>query len=225
MAKLQVIDDSNRSAHHYLSTGDECYFLHEYTAREGALHSPENQFIFNFKKPTLRRERVDYPYKAQAIAEAIAIFRELFDTEPHLYEQCTFVPIPPSKPPGHEEYDDRMWQLVQGLCQGKNADARELILQTEAYAAAHLQGSSPDRIKPPQLRDIYRLNGLPPKAKILFFDDVLSAGTHFTAAKSKIQAAYPETTVIGFFQARRVFPAASVMASAALKTGNSTPSI
>ena len=206
MAKLQVIDDSNRSAHHYLSPEDVCYFLHEYTAREGATYSPENQFIFNFKKPTLRRDMVDYPYKAQAILEAIAIFRELFVRTPELYGQCTFVPIPPSKPHGHHEHDDRMWQLVQGICQGNDADARELIRQTEPYVAAHLQGGNPDRIKPVRLREIYQLDSSPPKATVLLFDDVLSAGTHFFAAKSKIQTAYPNTHVIGFFLARRVFP-------------------
>jgi predicted amidophosphoribosyltransferase len=205
MAKLRAIDDSNRGDHFYLEQGDRCYFLHEFTARQGFGHSPANQFIFNFKKSPLQRHEAHYRYKTQAIAQAIDTYRQLFDQFPSVYPACTFVPIPPSKPAGHPEYDDRMWQVVQGLCKGKGADARELIAQKDAYEAAHLHEAGSNRIKPHQLQDLYVLRPPAPKETVLLFDDVLSAGTHFVAAKRVIQSAYAGTTVVGFFLARRIF--------------------
>jgi len=200
------IDDSNRGDHYYLTPEDSCFFLYEFTARTGYAHSPANQFIFNFKKSPLKRQEAQYRYKVQAIAEAIRTYRQIFDQWPEVYRESTFMPIPPSKLPGDPAYDDRMWQLVQGICAGKGADARELVTQTQAYEAAHLQGSAGTRIKPDELQAIYRLHAQPPKSTVLVFDDVLSAGSHFQAIKSTILATYPNTAVHGIFLARRVLP-------------------
>lgn len=202
--KLQAIDDSNRAAHYYLTPDDECYFLHEFTARKGYGYSPGNQFIFNFKKSPTKRHEAHYQHKLQAIANAIALYRGLFDQVAGIYDGCTFAPIPPSKLPGHPEYDDRMWQVVRGVCEGKGADAREIIRQTDSYEAAHLAGAGAQRIKPAELQVLYELDAMPPKSTVLLFDDVLSAGCHFRAAKSVILADYPETQVMGIFLARRV---------------------
>ncbi len=206
MLKLQAIDDSNRSAHYYLSPEDECYFFHEFTARKGYAFSEGNQFIFNFKKSPSKRLEPQYQFKLQAIAHATAWYRSIFDQFPSVYSDCTFVPVPPSKTPKHPEYDDRVWQLVQGICHGKGADCRELISQTADYDAAHLAGDSGSRIKPHQLQALYEIDPRPPKKSIFLFDDVLSAGCHFKAAKAAILAIYPDVSVKGFFLARRVPP-------------------
>jgi len=206
MTRLLAIDDSNRGDHYYLTPDDSCFFLHEFTARKGYGHSPANQFIFNFKKSPLKQNEGHYHYKRQAIEQAIRTYRQLFDQAPNIYREATFTPIPSSRLPGDPAYDDRMWQVVQGVCAGKGADARELIVQTQAYEAAHLQGPEGSRIKPDELRAIYRLNPPPPKSTVVVFDDVLSAGSHFRAVKSTILAAYPGTTVYGMFLARRVLP-------------------
>ncbi|WP_140636172.1 hypothetical protein [Methylibium rhizosphaerae] len=206
IVKLQAIDDSNRSAHYYLAPDDECYFLHEFTARKGFGFSPGNQFIFNFKKSPTKRLEAQYQHKVKAIRWAIATYRSIFDQVAGVYEGATFSPIPPSKASDHAEYDDRMWQVVSGICEGKGADARELIRQRGSYEASHLGGEAGSRIKPTQLQGLYELPGGPPKALVMLFDDVLSAGCHFRAAKSAILAAYPATRVVGFFLARRVLP-------------------
>lgn len=205
MAKLQVIDDSNRADHFYLTPDDACYFVHEFTARQGYAYSPGNQFILNFKKCPSKVGTAQYQYKTQAIATAIRIYRGLFDQAPGLYESSTFVPIPPSKKRDHALYDDRMWQVVQGLCDGKNADAREFLIQTQSYDAAHSQGDG-ERIKPDALQALYQLDAVPPKQNVILFDDVLSAGCHFRAAKDAILERHPGVTVIGVFLARRVVP-------------------
>jgi hypothetical protein len=135
--KLQAIDDSNRGAHYFLTPDDRCFFLHEFTARKGYNYSPGNQFIFNFKKSPAQKHEPHFAYKLRAIQEAISIYRSIFAQVSGLYNDCTFTPIPPSKVKGHAEYDDRMWQVVEGVCRGNNADARELIIQTRSYDSAH----------------------------------------------------------------------------------------
>ncbi len=206
--KLQAIDDSNRGAHYYLTPNDRCYFLHEFTARKGYNYSPGNQFIFNFKKSPTQRDESHYAYKLRAIEAAIAGYKSVFAKSSELYKSCTFVPVPPSKVKDHTEYDDRMWQVVEGFCKGTGADARELILQTQSYDAAHLVSSGQLRIKPEDLASLYQIDSTPPKGTVLLFDDVLSAGCHFRAAKSAITASHPNVEVIGFFLARRVVPEA-----------------
>lgn len=206
MLKLQAIDDSNRAAHYYLTPQDECYFLHEFTARKGYNFSAGNQFIFNFKKSPAKRHEAQYRYKLDAIQTAIGWYRSIFDGSDDVYTECTLAPIPPSKVPGHPEYDDRMWQVVQGICKGKGADGRELLRQSANYDAAHLTGDGGHRIKPQELRELYEVDAQPPKNTVLLFDDVLSAGTHFTAAKTVIMAKHPQVRVIGLFLARRVLP-------------------
>lgn len=204
--KLQAIDDSNRAAHYYLTPDDQCYFMHEFTARKGFGYSPGNQFIFNFKKSPTKRHEAHYQHKLRAITTAITWYRSIFDQVDGVYDGCTFVPVPPSKIRGDPEYDDRMWQVVKGICEGKRADARELIRQSSSYDAAHLAGEAKARIKPAALQDLYSLDPTPPKSTVLLFDDVLSAGCHYRAAKSAILSQYPETEVVGFFLARRVLP-------------------
>ncbi len=205
MPTLRRVDESNRAVHRYLMPDDECYFLHEYTARAGYAHSAVNQFIHNLKKSPTKRLEPQYQHKLQAIERAIAEFKAVFASSSNLYAECTFVPMPPSQAPGAAEYDDRMWQVVQGICKEANADARELISQTNSYDPAHLANTY-NRIKPKELQALYRLDTNPPKPTVLLFDDVLTTGTHFRAAKSAIVTNYHEVRVVGLFIARRVFP-------------------
>lgn len=204
--KLRAIDDSNRAAHYYLTADDICYYLHEFTARKGYAFSPGNQFIFNFKKSPTKKNETHYQHKVRAIETAAGWYRAIFSQVKGAFEDCTFVPIPPSKVRTHPEYDDRMWQVVQAACKGTGADVREMIRQTTSYEAAHMAGDSAERIKPAALQALYEVDQAPPKAHVLLFDDVLSAGCHFKAAKAAIIATHPQAKVVGFFLARRVLP-------------------
>jgi predicted amidophosphoribosyltransferase len=199
------IDASNRSAHFYLEEEHECFFFYEYTAREGPRFSDGNQFIYNLKKPVSARGQPHYQYKMQAISRASTILRSAFDRSPWVFERATIAPIPPSKLPTHPEYDDRMSRIVRAVCQGKNADVRELIIQREGYDASHAQGSG-ERLKPHQLEAIYELSAPPPRPVVILVDDVLTTGAHFVAARSVILEQHPDTRVIGFFMARRAVP-------------------
>ena len=55
--RLTKIDDLTRPDHSYLTEGDACYFIGEYTARLGFTYSATNNLILNFKKPMDRRDR------------------------------------------------------------------------------------------------------------------------------------------------------------------------
>lgn len=201
----RLIDLSNRSDHFHLRDGDECFYFHDYTPRQGATHSQGNQLIFNLKKSVLRRNEGHYRYKSQAIAQSVAMLRAAFDQSNWVFDRATFSPIPPSKLRNHPEYDDRMTQIVAGACHGTNADVRELIIQGQGYDACHLQADG-DRLRPAQLEAMYTLAPPAPRGMVVLVDDVLTTGAHFVAAKSAILARHPETRVVGFFIARRVVP-------------------
>jgi len=202
---FRKIDLSNRSDHYHLRGDDECFYLHDYTPRQGARHSQGNQFIYNLKKSVLRRDEYDYRYKMGAIRQSITLLRSAFDLSAGIFNTATFCAIPPSKLPGHPEYDDRMEKIVAGACHNTAADVRALVVQNEGYEPTHLQ-SDGDRKRPSDFEAIYSLDSAAPKSVVILVDDVLTTGAHFVAAKNIILAQYPNTRVIGFFLARRVLP-------------------
>lgn len=205
MTRLLKVDDSNRSDHWYLTAGDRCYYFYEYTAHKGFAFSKVNSFIANLKKPPSQRREGHYRYKGVAIQEAAALLRGVLT--PGLLTSATLVPIPPSKPADHPDYDDRMEQVVNKACTGLQADARCLIAQKQAYEASHLQGDGGSRIKPAELQALYSLVAPEPRGTVILIDDVLTTGAHFVAAKAAILAEFPEVQVAGIFLARRAIPA------------------
>jgi predicted amidophosphoribosyltransferase len=208
MARLLKVDDSNRSDHWYLVPADRCYYFYEYTASKGYAHSQVNSFISNLKKPVAQRQEGHYRYKKSAIQEAARLLRTVLERSPGLITSATIVPIPPSKPPDHPDYDDRMEQVVKLACAGlEGADARCLLSQAQPYEASHLQGEGGSRIKPAQLQALYGLNPPAPRETIVLVDDVLTTGAHFIAAKAAILAAHPNVQVAGIFLARRAIAA------------------
>ena len=210
MAKLLKVDDSNRSDHWYLTPSDRCYYFYEYTAHKGFGHSKVNSFIANLKKPTSQRDEPHYRYKLAAIQGAAGLIRGVLQASPSLKTAATIVPIPPSKPANHPEYDDRMEQIVSLACQGSEADNRCMLAQTQAYEASHLQGVGGSRIKPAQLQELYSLVGDPPRGSVILVDDVLTTGAHFIAARAAILSVHPQVQVAGIFLARRAIPAEDV---------------
>ena len=55
--RFTEIDELTRPDHSWLTDDDRCYFLGEYTARQGYSYSPTNNLILNFKKEMDRREK------------------------------------------------------------------------------------------------------------------------------------------------------------------------
>jgi predicted amidophosphoribosyltransferase len=197
--RVLKIDALTLPDHHYLDAQDICYYAGEYTAGEGHAYSETNQLILNFKKSVDKRRTAQWQYKERAILQAAAIFRAAIKGD----AEITFVPIPPSKAKSDPLYDDRMLQLLQAVCRGRHTDIRELIIQRQSAAAAHLSDTRPT---PDELVANYQLDeslAEPAPQTIFVVDDVLTTGCHFKAVKQVLARRFPEARIVGLFLARR----------------------
>jgi predicted amidophosphoribosyltransferase len=188
--RLTKVDDLTRPDHFYLTAADDCYFLGEYTARQGYGFSSTNQLIFNFTKKMDRRGLT-----AAAFRDSLA---------DRARQDLTFVPVPPSKAKGDPLYDDRLLQMLRGIWPGQPADIRELVLQSVSTDAVHDQDQRPS---PSDLEARYILDQtlLHPAAGIIaVVDDVVTTGAHFVAVRNKLREAFPATNIVSLFIARRV---------------------
>lgn len=198
-SRLQEIDELTRRDHHYLEVGDHCYFFGEYTAREGYAYSATNQLIHNLKKSVDKRGTPQWRHKEIAIAQAARMLRAAIKPEAHV----TFVPIPPSKAKDDPRYDDRLVQILQGACEGRPTEFRELLLQRKSVDAAHL---SDERPTPDDVAANYRIDESladPAPQTIFLLDDVLTTGCHFKAAERVLKERFPRANIVGLFIARR----------------------
>ena len=82
--RLTKVDALMLDDHWYLSEGDICYFLGEYTAREGFSFSATNDLILNLKKGVDRRGRPGWRYKERAIRVAATAFRDALPQPPEM---------------------------------------------------------------------------------------------------------------------------------------------
>lgn len=200
--RLTEIDDLTREDHSYLTEDDTCYYLGEYTAREGFDFSKTNSLILNFKKSMDRRGLPEWRYKEQAISTAAAAFHDALDDT--AFARLTFVPVPPSKAKDHEMYDDRVTRMLSKIRPDPQLDVRELIVQTQSTGAFH---ETDERPSPEDLEALYEIDdslASKPIESLAVVDDLLTTGAHFRAAKTVLSAAYPSAGIIGLFIARRV---------------------
>ena len=199
--RFTEIDELTRPDHSWLTDEDRCYFLGEYTARQGYAHSPTNDLILNFKKPLDRRGRPEWQYKERAVQRAATAFRQALGAAP---APMTFVPVPPSKARAHPLHDDRVARMLRTIWPGQPADIRDIIIQPESVDAAH---ESPVRPPPSQIEAGYQIDETltaPEPEFIAIVDDVLTTGAHFRAASSVLAARFPDVQIVGLFVARRV---------------------
>ena len=206
---LRAIDNLNRGDHFYLTPEDQCMFLREYTTGGGWQHSDSNQLILNLKKsPSLRLTAPKQHYwKERAIDQAAGELRQALNL-PSL-SGITFVPIPPSKSKTDPEYDDRLVLILRKTFSGHTVDIRELLVQPVTRASHHggtISRSIPGLMSGWQIDERFVT---PAPSTVILFDDVLTTGASFIAAKQKLQDALPSINrVIGIFIARRAIPTA-----------------
>jgi hypothetical protein len=206
--RLTKIDDLARPDHYYLTAEDDCYFLGEYTARQGYAFSATNQLILNFKKSMDKRGTVQWKYKDRAINDAAVAFRTAVNGE--WFDSATLIPIPPSKAKTDPLYDDRLVRMLRAIRPQPQVDVREVIVQRASMEAAH---DAETRPRPEDIGAIYTIDEQlrnPPPQVIGLFDDVLTTGAHFRAASNLLKLAYPGVRIIGVFIARRVPEAADI---------------
>ena len=188
--------------HPYLSEDDLCYYIGEYTAKGGFRYSDTNSLIFNFKKRLNLRATLQWRYKGEAISRIASTFREAIGDAS--LKALTFVPVPPSEAKDDPMHDDRMTQMLRAVNPSLNLDIREIVVQTVTTPKSH---QSENRLRPDELIELYRLDeslSEPEPTNIAIVDDVLTAGSHFTAMKAVLAQRFPSTHIIGLFIARRV---------------------
>lgn len=200
--RLTEIDDLTRPDHYHLDASDTCLFLGEYTARKGFSFSATNQLVLNFKKSVDRRGRPEWQHKERAIREVGQAFATAIKGE--WLATVTLVPIPPSKEKNDPLYDDRMQRMLRAIPVAKPLDIRELLIQQRTMDAAH---DADIRPTPDQIAANYKIDENfcgPAPNTIAVFDDVITAGAHFVAARRVLKGRFPQARIVGFFIARRV---------------------
>jgi predicted amidophosphoribosyltransferase len=201
------IDETTRAAHCYLTEQDECLHLREYFARQGYQGGDSNQLIFNLKiKPTVAAANAARRhYKERAIQQCAADLRASVPRD--AAEQVTWVPIPPSKVPGHADYDDRLLRVLLTAFAGYDVDIRGLLRQTASTEADH---TTENRLGEDTLRGVLELDRdllavRPPRRRVVLFDDVLTTGKHFKCCEFRLREALPDgLPILGMFIARSV---------------------
>lgn len=202
---LQKLDELHLPHHCYLTSEDLVFFLREYTPRAGYAYSETNQLIHNFKKTMDRRGKPEWYYKERAIEKITTEIGTSVKVD--WLRQVTLVPIPPSKAKTNQLYDDRMTRVLMGLgpLRKIRCDVRELIVQRSDMPTVHLHND--DRPKPSEIEATYEIDEslvAPPPKDIGLFDDVLTTGAHFRAAKNLLSERFPGIRIVGIFVARRV---------------------
>lgn len=198
--RFRKIDDTNLRDHYYLTSGDVCFFLYEYTAGAG-YDGEANQLIYNLKK---KRGAGGYQYKAGAIERCAVDMGPALN--PKWMEEAVLVPTPPSKIKTDPAYDDRITRICNAIKSTAKVDVRELVVQTQSTDAVH-EG---ERLTPDQLKAIYQIDeslcGPGDPKYIGVVDDMLTAGAHFRAMKDTLQARFPTSKISGIFVTRRAIP-------------------
>ena len=131
--KLRKVGDLELRDHWFLEEDDECYYIGNYTPGENYNHSEVNQIVFNLKMPVAYCNEYKYRYKRQEIKRCGAVMGRAINNDLAAYS--VIVPIPPSKPTDHPEYDDRVSKIASAAAPFVSA---ELLTTAIARDAAHL---------------------------------------------------------------------------------------
>lgn len=199
--RLTKIDELTRPLYYYLNEDDVCYYYGDYSSGEGWAIGPTNQFIFNLKCPVSKKNTGRWHYKKKAIDTAAV---QLSNTLGANLGRMTLVPIPPSKVVGHEDYDDRIWEILDKIVppQGISKDVRKLVLQNKNSKPAH---ESINRPNPDEKLENYTIDESltePEPEVICVVDDVLTTGCSFRAMSNLLKSRFPKVKIIGLFMAR-----------------------
>ena len=208
MLVLRKIDQLTQGDHFYIDKSSDCYYFAEYPSGD----NPENKsnpiysLIHNIKKPMNRQSLPEWQYKRRDLANCSETLKKLFQKSDDIGE-FTLIPMPPSKTKMDPAYDPRIIQILEGLKSNfEDCDVRELL-----YTLNNMQSSHESNIRP-SIEAIVQNFGIDSqlligcRPKVIIFDDVLTTGAHFCAAKRKILEVMPSAKIIGYFIARRVLP-------------------
>ncbi len=205
-SSLTLLDGSNRPEHAFLAASDHCAYLSQYSSGRDYRADHCNQLLRNFKcRPSAARiDPRRRHYKQQAIATLALWLRHAVPREQA--EECTWVPIPPSKRRGDPDFDDRLPRTLGLAFAGYDVDVRSLLYQVQSTVPDH---SHPSRLSVEALYgnlrlDLQSLGCRPLRTCIALFDDLLTSGKHYRCCERRLRQTLPSTPIAGVFLMRRV---------------------
>ncbi len=196
---LQRLTEDQRAEHAFLQPDDEIYFLCDYhPGRDGGVG---NRLILDFKTD-INEARLTYWVGRQKSRATRTLAEEVRHVWPSAWgEDTRAVPVPPSGPWDHPDYDPRLTDLLKIA----GISFSDIMVLTDFFKPIHLETARPS---PADLAATYRVarRALPQRrpARWVIFDDVLTTGRHFRAMDQVLRAAFPKAQIAGLFLARRV---------------------
>lgn len=197
---MKKIDLSIHKNHSHLSNDDHVYFLDEYYpgSKERGFTYTTKDILYSKVLPNETKKKLGC--KLTGISNLAVLLGKSIYQISDIHESL-IIPIPPSKIRSHELYDDRLVKILEKL--KKPLNYAEILEQKESRECCH--NNSKNRSLNELLENYIvfpnSLTELP--IKIYLFDDVITTGAHFKAAKIKLNEIFPDIPVEGIFLSRR----------------------
>jgi hypothetical protein len=193
----------------------DLYYGRIYTVGQDYRFSETNQQIYNLKiSPSKIKVNPDREhFKSQAISKFSSEVMNFLFNENLIEEELEYIliPIPPSKPKSHDEYDDRMEKVANDLSRYSDNLRCLPILNTRVDRQSSHTGGSRDveTIFQSMTIDTELISDGQNIDKIFVIDDVLTSGASFSAAKRCLSSYFPNVPVAGIFWAKSEHPGGS----------------
>lgn len=199
-SSLRCIGKLRTDTHPHLIPDVESYFIWDYVPHQGSDpvlgEHAATELIRDLKIPVQLASGSSFTKKSAAIAFAA---RAVSAAIPEHLRRATFVPIPPSSRRGESSYDDRLERLLRAV---------EPPLDVRCMVSVHT--STPQLAKDlsvsvRQGNYVFEHNlTVPFPNAVVIFDDVLTTGSHFEAAKRVLRANLPDVPIFGLFLSRTI---------------------
>jgi predicted amidophosphoribosyltransferase len=203
---VKALDQYARADHPYLSAADQCWCLGDYLPGSGYRRGALTQLIGDLKRSpaSIQLHPCRRQYKQRAVRAIAALLREQVARE--WAESVTWIPIPPSRPVDHRDFDNRLTAILRAAFADYDVDIRTVLYQVISATPDHMRRVRCD------FENLYmglRINweaigARPLSPRLVLFDDVLTTGKHFRCCERRLHQALPHVRVSGLFVARRV---------------------
>lgn len=205
-----TLDADDIESYEHLETNDSIVYLQEYSSGS-SFHTEGNSLIYNLKKSPDTKGTMQWGYKEQAMTRVARFISSAMDNLATDEKTVYWIPVPPSKIDTHEQFDDRMNQILikaKKLSNNPHNIIANNIYQTRNREASSTTNKSRGVEALKALEDQYEMRDIlgydAESDLIVIFDDVLTSGCHFRAVKNVVLKSYPNAEIGGIFVARTV---------------------
>ncbi|WP_419421506.1 phosphoribosyltransferase (plasmid) [Legionella sp. D16C41] len=196
--------EQNRFA---LSEDDDCFYYMHYEPNSDLNKSHEKQTIVNIKisKEELEKNPNRLYYKEKGLREVSSWLVNTINKHKRLIEEYLWIPAYSSKAKTDKFYDDRLQKILSLV--------KEKIPEFNWFDAFDVKQTVESSRKSNKRNINEKLNNLIidrrftqhlKSKKIVIFDDVLTTGTTFQAAKAKLKEVDDSFYIIGVFISKTV---------------------